>query len=104
MKLTNAVEFYSCLDVIMNHYGRQHQIFEKLPEEAVELVEAYFHHSDHPSDVNWYHIIEEAADVYVMLEQFQMLISPEEKKIFDKICMEKVRREVGRIEKAGGAK
>lgn len=104
MRLANAVEFYSCLDIIMNKYGKQYQVFEKLPEEVVELLEAFFYHTDHPGEDSWHHIIEEAADVYVMLEQFQMLISPEEKKLFDQICLEKVRREVGRIEKAGGAK
>lgn len=38
-----------------------------------------------------------------MIEQFKMLIEPEDKKEFDKICLEKANREIGRIE-AGGAK
>lgn len=38
-----------------------------------------------------------------MIEQFKMLIKPEDKKEFDKICLEKVNREIGRIE-AGGTK
>lgn len=46
--------------------------------------------------------IEECADVHIMLEQFQMLITPEDKKEFDKICMDKLHREIGRIEQAGG--
>lgn len=28
MKLTNAVEFYSCLLMIMDHYGYDHQVYE----------------------------------------------------------------------------
>lgn len=76
MNLSNAVEFYSCLIAIMNHYGYDHQVYEKLPEEV---------------------------DVHIMLEQFQMLITSEDKKEFDKICMDKLHREVGRIE-AGGTK
>lgn len=38
----------------------------------------------------------------IMLEQFQMLITPEDKQEFDKICMDKLHREIGRIE--GGMK
>ena len=41
MKLTNAVEFYSCLLMIMDHYGYDHQVYEKLPEEVDELQEAF---------------------------------------------------------------
>ena len=65
------------------------------------LLAIYF---DKPSREHWLHIIEEAADVHIMIEQFKMLIKPEDKKEFDKICLEKVNREIGRIEKAGGAK
>lgn len=31
MTLNNAVEFYSCLIMIMDHYGYDNQVFEKLP-------------------------------------------------------------------------
>ena len=41
MNLSNAVEFYSCLIAIMNHYGYDHQVYEKLPEEVDELQEAF---------------------------------------------------------------
>ena len=40
MTLNNAVEFYSCLIMIMDHYGYDNQVFEKLPEEVDELQEA----------------------------------------------------------------
>lgn len=104
MNLSNAVEFYSCLIAIMNHYGYDHQVYEKLPEEVDELQEAFIDFFDNPSPEHWHHVIEEAADVHIMIEQFKMLIKPEDKKEFDKICLEKVNREIGRIEKAGGAK
>lgn len=102
MKLTNAVEFYSCLLMIMDHYGYDHQVYEKLPEEVDELQEAFDAYFDKPSPEHWHHVIEEAADVHIMLEQFQMLITPEDKAEFDKICMDKLHREIERIEQAGG--
>ena len=104
MTLNNAVEFYSCLLAIMDHYGYDHQVYEKLPEEVDELQEAFIDFFDNPSPEHWHHVIEEAADVHIMIEQFKMLIKPEDKKEFDKICLEKVNREIRRIEKAGGAK
>lgn len=104
MNLHNAAKFEDCLVRIMDHYGYDNQIFEKLPEEVDELQEAFAIYFDKPSKEHWLHIIEEAADVHIMIEQFKMLIKPEDKKEFDKICLEKVNREIGRIEKAGGAK
>ncbi len=103
MNLSNAVEFYSCLIAIMDHYGYDHQVYEKLPEEVDELNEAFDEYFKEPSPEHWHHVIEECADVHIMLEQFQMLITSEDKKEFDKICMDKLHREVGRIE-AGGTK
>lgn len=102
MNLSNAVEFYSCLIMIMDHYGYEHQVYEKLPEEVDELNTAFDEYFEEPSPEHWHHVIEEAADVHIMLEQFQMLITPEDKKEFDKICMDKLHREIGRIEKSGG--
>ena len=104
MNLHNAAKFEDCLVRISNHYGYDNQVFEKLPEEVDELQEAFDIYFDNPSKEHWLHIIEEAADVHIMIEQFKMLITPEDKKEFDKICLEKVNREIGRIEKAGGAK
>lgn len=49
MNLSNAVEFYSCLIAIMNHYGYDHQVYEKLPEEVDELQEAFGAYFDKPS-------------------------------------------------------
>lgn len=93
-----AVDFYSCLIRIMNQYGYNHQIFKKVPEEIKELTEAYDEYKKKPSREKWLHIIEEAADCFVMLEQFQMLITPDDKREFDRVCLHKVRREVSRIE------
>lgn len=49
MKLTNAVEFYSCLIAIMDHYGYDHQVYEKLPEEVDELNTAFDEYFEEPS-------------------------------------------------------
>lgn len=100
----NAVEFYTCLIKIMDHYGFDNQVFNKLPEEAFELVSAIDDYRNNPTAENWKHVLEEAADTFIMLEQFQMLISPEENKIFNRICLSKVHRQVKRIAKEGEQK
>ena len=41
MTLNKAVEVYSYLLMIMDHYGYDHQVYEKLPEEVDELQEAF---------------------------------------------------------------
>ncbi|WP_417571621.1 hypothetical protein [Parasutterella excrementihominis] len=56
MNLSNAVEFYSCLIAIMEHYGYDHQVYEKLPEEVDELQEAFDAYFDKPSPEHWHHI------------------------------------------------
>ena len=103
MNLHNAAKFEDCLVRISTHYGYDNQVFEKLPEEVDELQEAFIDYFKEPTREHWLHIIEEAADVHIMIEQFKMLIKPEDKKEFDKVCLEKVNREMGRIE-AGGKK
>ena len=103
MNLHNAAKFEDCLVRISTHYGYDNQVFEKLPEEVDELQEAFIDYFKEPTREHWLHIIEEAADVHIMIEQFMMLIKPEDKKEFDKVCLEKVNREIGRIE-AGGKK
>ncbi len=103
MNLHNAAKFEDCLVRISTHYGYDNQVFEKQPEEVDELQEAFIDYFKEPTHEHWLHIIEEAADVHIMIEQFKMLIKPEDKKEFDKICLEKVNREIGRIE-AGGTK
>ena len=103
MNLHNAAKFEDCLVRISTHYGYDNQVFEKLPEEVDELQEAFIDYFKEPTREHWQHIIEEAADVHIMIEQFKMLIKPEDKKEFDKVCLEKVNREIGRIE-AGGKK
>lgn len=90
------------LRAIANHYGMDLQVI-KLAEEVDELQEAFIDYFKEPTREHWLHIIEEAADVHIMIEQFKMLIKPEDKKEFDKVCLEKVNREIGRIE-AGGKK
>ena len=103
MNLHNAAKFEDCLVRISTHYGYDNQVFEKLPEEVDELQEAFIDYFKEPTREHWLHIIEEAADGHIMIEQFKMLIKPEDKKEFDKVCLEKVNREIGRIE-AGGKK
>ena len=71
MNLSNAVDFYSCLIAIMDHYGYDHQVYAILPEEVDELREAFDAYFDKPSPEHWHHVIEECADVHIMLELFQ---------------------------------
>ena len=95
----DAVEFYSCLLFIMDHYGFKHQVLQKLPEELAELLEALDEYEKNPDPDNWSQVLEEAADTFIMLEQFQMLISKKDKAMFDDNCMSKVHREIKRIER-----
>ena len=92
---------------IINHYGIRNQQ-RKLNEEVFELIEAINVYEEQKivcelcckrlhTDKEKEHIIEELADVMVMLEQFKLYygISSEE---ITKIFWSKVDRQLGRIE------
>lgn len=99
MNVYQASDFYHCLIIIIDHYGLNHQLYKKLPEELNELIEAIQDQEKSSSEEHWKHIIEEAADVFILLEQFQMLLSKGDQQLFDHICMFKVHRQLKRIKK-----
>lgn len=99
MELYEASDFYHALIKIMDFYGLEHQLYKKLPEELNELIEAIQDQENLPSEEHWKHVIEEAADVFILMEQFQMLLSKEDQKLFDHICMFKTDRQLNRIKR-----
>ena len=83
---------------IADHYGAQHQTL-KLAEEASELSAAAIRfaqartRSDYTEELN--HLIEEAADVLVMISQFAFNYGCEDK--LKTIGDEKIRRTIRRM-------
>ena len=87
---------------IINHYGVDKQL-KYIHSEYFELDEAIF---DYEKMIFWGNgeansfvrqIAEEIADVMVMLKQFQYYYDIEDSKI-EKIMLEKIDRQLGRIE------
>ena len=78
---------------IINHYGAKNQQ-RKLAEEVFELQEAITLFESGQGDVK--NVIEEIADVYVLLEQFEYYyeIEPEE---IGKVIQYKVNRTIERM-------
>lgn len=62
---------------IADHYGLQHQIdkaFEELDELKEELAKYYFRFLDNDDEINTLGIIDEIADVKIMLAQLEHLL------------------------------
>lgn len=80
---------------IINHYGLTNQL-KKLSEEVYELQEAIL--LDEGGEESYNHIVEEMADVYVVMEQLEEYFEVSQDKL---IAMEsyKIRRTLQRIEK-----
>lgn len=81
---------------IINHYGAAHQLV-KLCEECAELtqqaVKCYDKGIPYSDDM-----IEEIADVLVMIKQFETVMSQPDRDLLDKIITEKLERQIKRIE------
>lgn len=56
---------------ITDHFGLEHQL-NKLGEEVGEFANACTAFYNDPTDANWQHIIEELADIEVVLDQFKL--------------------------------
>ncbi len=84
-------------DIVREHYGYKHQVI-KLAEEAAELAQAAAVYANDASEVNFEHLLEEAGDVDNVLHQ--ILRGREALSGYDptEACLEKMRREVKRIE------
>lgn len=81
---------------IINHYGAQHQLV-KLCEECAELTQqaakCYDKGIPYSDDM-----IEEIADVLVMIEQFKAVMSQPARDLFEDQIVYKLRRQLDRIE------
>ena len=81
---------------IIAHYGVPHQLV-KLCEECAELTQqaakCYDKGLAYSDDM-----IEEIADVLVMIEQFKAAMSQPDRDLIDKIITEKLERQLDRIE------
>lgn len=87
---------------ILCHYGFDHQLRNKLPEEMKELTEALTFSFAGTSAVKKAleneHILEELADVHIVLTQIIESLQPYDKGLFDKYVRYKVARQLMRIE------
>lgn len=85
---------------IINHYGAAHQLV-KFCEECGELIQqaAKCYSNDIPYSED---MIEEMADVIVMILQFEGIMSRPDSELLQKIVMEKLERQLERIESEGG--
>ena len=81
---------------IIAHYGAAHQLVKPC-EECAELTQqaakCYGKGIPYSDDM-----IEEIADVLVMIEQFKTVMSQPDRDLLDKIIMEKLERQIKRIE------
>lgn len=83
------------LDYIFKHFGYACQIL-KIDEESKELQEALIETYKQPSPQNKEHVLEELADVFVVLNQFKMFFKISDKKLQEQIEF-KTRRTIDRI-------
>ena len=81
---------------IIAHYGVPHQLV-KLCEECAELTQqaAKCYDKDIPYSDD---MIEEIADVLVMIKQFETVMSQPDRDLLDEIITEKLERQIKRIE------
>ena len=86
------------VEKIADHYGLQHQL-SKTDEELVELILAIQDYSiklsSKDDDISVSHMVEEMADVSIMIEQLTYLT--ESKKEFEACRELKIKRQIGRI-------
>lgn len=92
-KEMNKMEYRQKCQKIFNHYGIVEQR-KQLIQECAELIQAV-------TKLNTDNIIEEMADVQVMLDQFAFSLSKLNSQI-DEVKFEKVQRQLKRIESEEG--
>ena len=88
------VDRESKLLFLINHYGTRIQQDIAI-EELSELQKAIIKYRRDPSDKTKEAVIEEIADVQVMLEQLKMIFSCKSK--IDEIMDEKIDRQINRV-------
>ena len=82
------------LQEIIDHYGADHQK-DKLFEEMAELQKEVCKEKDGKGDIP--HIAEELADVYIMLQQMQLIYGITDEQI-EQVVQEKIERTLDVIE------
>ena len=86
------------VEKIADHYGLQHQL-NKTNEELVELIQAIQNYSIklalQDDDISVSHMVEEMADVSIMIKQLMYLT--ESKEEFEMYRELKIKRQIGRI-------
>lgn len=80
---------------IIEHYGAQHQLV-KLCEECAELTQQAAKCYDMGRRYSA-SLVEEMADVKVMLMQFESIMMPEDREMLECIIAKKLDRQIGRI-------
>lgn len=85
---------------IMQHYGAKHQLV-KLCEECGELIQQAAKCADKETDYNE-DMIEEMADVTIMIMQFMSILPRVDYALFRQIIREKLDRQIERIESEEG--
>lgn len=82
------IEYYTSCRVIFDHYGQDNQK-KQLIQELAELIQAVTKNNEE-------NFIEELADVQVMIDQF-LITDPELDEKFQRLQLQKVRRQIKRI-------
>jgi NTP pyrophosphatase (non-canonical NTP hydrolase) len=95
-KYTAPIAPHEAAAKIIAHYGTAHQLV-KLCEECAELTQQAAKCYDKGLAYND-DMIEEIADVIVMIKQFETIMSQPDRDLLDKIIMEKLERQLDRIE------
>lgn len=90
MEKTELINYYTGCKIIFSHYGEEYQK-KQLIQELAELIVAIT-----KNDLE--NIIEEMADVEVMLDQFKIEYQSINNKI-DYVMLQKVKRQLDRIHK-----
>lgn len=87
---------------IMQHYGAKHQLL-KLAEECAELIQAVEKSRRQPDAPELTaDMVEEMADVYIMIMQFESIMGLYWSGVFDRTVEDKLVRQLERIESEEG--
>lgn len=91
------MDYQDGIKEIIKYYKSQHQTL-KLAEESVELADASFKLYKNKGEEDVEHLIEEIADVEVLIDQLK-IIYPEMEKRIPEYKTKKVKRQLERISK-----
>lgn len=94
-------EPYDLAAKIIRHYGAEHQK-DILIEECAELIQATEKSRRQPDAPELTaDMVEEMADVYIMIMQFESIMGPYWSRVFDKTVEDKLVRQTDRIREEG---